>query len=282
VSSLPTGFDPDFDDTAWNLDWLDIPIRQIPAGTVPVGEQGGGYRVTQEVASEVQIFGRPYRLDPPLDVRLLFDPAGTLWMSDTPQERIMMYNNARRSGGHVLVGGAGLGLYPQYVTEAESFTIVEHSPVVLKLVGPLLKEAMDARRIPLRFLLGDIEAYLDGAEAGGYDTIFLDTWPRLDASLLPQINRLRDAAARHLAPGGRLLLWGYRWMVRLFEEASATFLLMPPGDRENWLAAQAEVSPLAAAMLAPVAEAFRGREVARWDLDAAVADCRGWVLSAKA
>ena len=277
MSQLPAGFDPDFDDTTWNLDWLDVPIRQIAAG-----EAEQGYRVTRESASDVQIFGRPYHLDPPLDVRLLHDPDGTLWMSDTPQERIMMYNNARQSSGHILVGGAGLGLYPQYVAGAASFTIVERSPVVLKLVGPLLKEVTDARGIPLRFLLGDIGTYLDNAEAGGYDTIFLDTWPRLDAALLPQINRLRDAAARHLAPGGHLLLWGYRWMVRLFEEASATLLLMPPGEREDWLAAQIDSAPLAAAMLAPVAEAFRGQEVPRWELDAAVADCREWVLAAKA
>ena len=167
MSQLPAGFDPDFDDTAWNLDWLDIPIRQIP-----VGEAEGGYRVIQEQVAEAQIFDRPYRLDPPLDVRALIDPAGTLWMSDTPQERIMMINNARASGGHILVGGAGLGLYPQYVAGAASFTIVEHSPVVIKLVGPLLKAVMEARGVPLRFLLGDIGTYLDGAEAGGYDTIY--------------------------------------------------------------------------------------------------------------
>jgi SAM-dependent methyltransferase len=276
VLKLPQGFDPDFDDAVWTLDWLDIPILQVPPG-----EYDGGYRVTRERASEAHVFGKVYRLDPPLDVRLLYDPAGTLWMSDTPQERAMMVHNARRSRGHILVGGAGLGLYPQYVAEAASFTIIERSPIVLKLVGPLLKQVMEARGVPLRFVIGDIAVYLEQAEPAGYDTIFLDTWPRLDAALLPQINRLRDAAARHLAPGGRILLWGYRWMVRLFEEASATLLLMDPGEREEWLAAHVKESPLAAAMLAPVAEAFRNQVVPRWEIDAAVAECREWVLAAK-
>jgi SAM-dependent methyltransferase len=247
-----------------------------------VGSVEGGYRVEQGFVSDITVFDRPYRLDPALDVRALYDPAGVLWMSDTPQERMMMLNNARESHGHVLVGGAGLGLYPQYVAQAASFTIVERSPIVLKLVGPMLQQVMAARGIPLRFLVGNIETYLEEAEAGGYDTIFLDTWAQLDAALLPQINRLRDAAVRHLAPEGRILLWGYRWMVRLFEEASATLLMMPPGEREEWLAAHVQEAPLSAAVLAPVAQAFRGQEVQRWDLDAAVAECREWVLAAKA
>jgi SAM-dependent methyltransferase len=270
------GFNPDFDDATWTLDWLRVPVVQMP-----VGEYDGGYRVEREYVSDIDVFGRMYHLDPPLDVRGLFDPNGTLWMSDTPQERMMMFNNAGQSGGNVLVGGAGVGLYPQYVEAATSFTIVERSPIVIKLVAPLLKQVMDARGIELNFVLGDIGTYLTKADPGGFDTIFLDTWERLDAAHLPRINTLRDAAARHLAPGGRILLWGYRWMVRLYEEASATLLMMPPGERENWLAAQVETAPLGAAMLQPVVEAFRGQAIQRWELDAAVAECREWVLKAK-
>lgn len=266
------GFDPDFDDAVWTLDWLAAPVEQVP-----VGEYEGGYRVEREFVERIDVFGRPYDLDPPLDVRGLFDPGGVLWMSDTPQERMMMYHNAGQSRGHVLVGGAGLGLYPQYVTRAESFTIVERSPVVLKLVGPLLQRVMDQRGVPLRFMLGDVETYLGKAEPGGYDTIFLDTWERLDATMLPAINALRELAGRHLAPGGRVLLWGYRWMTRLFEEASATLLMMPPGEREAWLEEQRESNPRAVAMLSPVAEVFRDKTIPRWELDEAVGYCREWV-----
>lgn len=269
---VSAGFDPDFDDAVWTLDWLRIPVRQVP-----VGDYEGGYRVVREFVERIDVFGRPYQLDPPLDVRGLYDPAGVLWMSDTPQERMMMYNNAGRSQGHVLVGGAGLGLYPQYVTGAVSFTIIERSPIVLKLVGPMLQEVMTERGVQLRFLVGDVETYLARAEPGGYDTIFLDTWERLDAALLPSINRLRDLSLRHLAPGGRVLLWGYRWMVRLFEEACATLLSMPPEEREPWLAEQQPANPRAVALLTPIADAFRGRTIQRWELDEAVRYCREWV-----
>lgn len=270
------GFDPDFDDAVWTLDWLREPVVQVP-----VGEYEGGYRVEQEFIEDIGVFGQMYHLDPPLDVRGLFAPDGTLWMSDTPQERMMMTHNAGRTWGHVLVGGMGLGLYPQYCQSAESFTIVEQSPVVLRLVAPLLQEVMDQRGIPLKLVVGSIEDYLTKSEPGQFDTIFLDTWPRLDAALLPVVNWLRDESIRHLTPDGQILLWGYRWMVRMFEEASATLLRMDPGERESYLAQQVSEAPLAAAMLQPVAEGFRGQVIQRWELDQAVAECREWVMGAK-
>lgn len=268
------GFNPDFDDAVWTLDWLRLPVAQVP-----VGDYDGGYRVEREFVERIDVFDRPYELEPPLDVRGLYDPNGILWMSDTPQERMMMYNNAQQSVGHVLVGGAGLGLYPQYVFQAESFTIVDRSPVVLKLVGPILQQVMDERGIPLRFVLGDVETYLGKAEAGGYDTIFIDTWEHLDATMLPAINQIRELSGRHLAPGGQVLLWGYRWMVRLFEEACATLLMMPPGEREAWLEEQRDTNPRAVAMLGPVAEVFKEQTIQRWELDEAVGYCREWVHS---
>ncbi len=271
------GFDPAFDDATWTLDWLREPVAQVP-----VGVYEDGYRVEREFIEDVAIFGRSYRLDSPLDVRGLFAPDGTLWMSDTPQERMMMYNNAGQTRGHVLVGGAGLGLYPQYCREMASLTVVERSPVVIRLVAPLLKAVLDERGIPLRFLVGDVETFLAQAGPGGYDTIFLDTWSRLDAALLPAINRLRELAGRHLAPGGRVLLWGYRWMVRLFEEACATLLMMPPDERDAVLADREQTAARSAAVLLPVIEMYRGQSVQRWELDAAVAKCRAWIMETQA
>lgn len=269
------GFDPDFDDTAWTLDWLRVPIYQVPPGNYE-----HGYRVVREYMYDFEVTGRRYQLDSPLDVRALLDPNGVLWMSDTPQERMMMYNNARQTRGHVLVGGAGLGLYPQYVQGARSFTVVEHSPIVVKLVAPVLKAAlMDGSSVPVRFVLGDIETYLRKAEPERYDTIFLDTWHQLDATQLPAINSLREAAGRHLAEGGRVLLWGYRWMVRLFEQACATLLMVPADERGPFLEQQVAGSPQAKALLTPVLSAFQGRTVQRWELDQAVADCRRWVVN---
>jgi spermidine synthase len=189
-------------------------------------------------------------------------------MSDTPQERIMMYNNGRRSYGHVLVGGLGLGLYPQYAVsgaagEATRITVIESSSVVRAIVEPTLEAVLD---VPLQVTTGDVEAYLAEPVTARFDTIFLDVWETLDAVHLPRINRLRDLALRRLAPDGRVLLWGYRWMVRLFEQACRQVLAVPPGKRTAWLTSQAEASPAALTLLEPVVDHFRGREIKDWDM----------------
>jgi hypothetical protein len=264
-----TGFDPGFDDTTWTDDWYSVPIVQMPPGEHP-----GGYQVAHRVLREVEVFGRPYRLVEPLNCSFLYDPDGRLWMSNTPQERIMMYNNGRYSWGHVLVGGLGLGLYPQYAVagaagDATRFSVIEQSVVVRDVVAPTLTGVLP---VPLEAMVGDVATYLAGPANTLFNTIFIDTWETLDAVRLPEINRLRDLALRHLAPDGRVLLWGYRWMVRLFEDACRQLLSVAIDQRQAWLAAQADISPQALALLAPVLERFQDQESP--DLEPALAWCR--------
>ncbi len=267
-------FDPQFDDTVWNTGWLQAPIALPRPGKHP-----SGYEIVRTVIRDAEVFGRPYHLSAPLECRVLLDPRGRLWMSTTPQEHIMMYNNALRSGGHVLVGGLGLGLYPQYAAkgaagQATRFTVVERSAAVKTIVEPVLYETL---RVPFSVIVGDVEAFLAGPVTARYDTVFLDTWDTLDAASLPAINRLRDLAFRHLAPGGRVLLWGYRWMVRLFEDACVQLLSLPPNERERWLSLRGKSSPQAVELLTPVAAHFRGREID--DMNEALEWCRNLIVT---
>lgn len=260
---------PDFDDTVWTDAWLSVPIALPPPARHP-----SGYRLERRLLREADIFGRRFRLPRPFDCRMLFDPLGQLWMSNTPQEHIMMFNNARRTRGRVLVGGLGLGLYPQYaetgvVGLATEIVVVEQSRVVADLVAPTVRAAL---AVPFEIVLSDVESFLEGPVRGRFDTVFLDTWPTLDAASLPTINRLRAEAARHLAPGGRVLLWGYLWMVRLFEDACRELLAQRPDSREDWLADRERVPARAAELLAPVAQRFAGQEIE--DRTAALAWCR--------
>lgn len=247
-----SGFNPAFDDTEWDEAWSLVPIALVPPGEHP-----SGYRVERGVLVEAMIFDRPYRLSVPFDARLLYDPDGRLWMSNTPQEHIMMCNNGRLSRGHVLIGGMGLGVYPQYampggVGAATEFTVLEYSPVVRDIVLPTLEAVLT---VPMDVYMGDIAAFLAEPVSVQYDTIFLDTWDILDAAILPEVNHLRNLAMRHLAPGGRVLLWGYGWMVRLFEDACRQVLSLPPDQREAALIVQGSDSP-AVPLLAPVVEHF--------------------------
>jgi hypothetical protein len=267
-------FDPEFDDTQWTDGWLQIPIAQVPPGV-----HASGYRVERQMLEYTEVFGRPMRLTQPLECRLLFDPEDRLWMSDTPQERIMMYNNSLRSGGSVLVGGLGLGLYLQYaatgaVGQATRFTVIERSSVIVDIVKPTLSVSLP---VPLEISMGDVMARLYGQPSERYDTIFLDTWETLDAAHLPTINSMRDRAIQHLAPGGQVLLWGYRWMVRLFEDACRQLLTIVPQERRGWLLDQGEASPRAVALLMPVVDRFESQAID--DLESALEWCRRFITA---
>ena len=276
-------FDPDFDDARWTLEWAKTPILQVPTGQHP-----DGYVVIERQLTQAQIFDRIYSASEPFPVCALLDPLGRLWMSDTPQERMMMFNNAMVSRGHILIGGLGLALYPQYAAaRARRFTVVEHSRAVRDIVGPTLERALSdptglqdpsgLKPIPFEIIACDVAEFLSQEPATRYDTIFLDTWDTLDAKLLPSINRLRGLALRHLAPGGRVLLWGYRWMVRLFEDACRQLLNVPPNRRDAWLAKRDR--PEAAALLQPVVAHFVGRVVE--DIEEALQWCRGHITTAR-
>jgi hypothetical protein len=267
------GFDPKFDDTTWTEDWMHIPLALVPPG-----EHRSGYRVERRVLEHFEVFGRPMKLTLPMEFRLLFDPEGRLWMSDTPQERIMMYNNGQRTQGHVLVGGLGLGLYLQYAQagaagQATNFTVVERSPIVRDIVEPTLSATLN---VPFEVTIGDVETYLAQPADTHYDTIFLDTWDTLNALHLPTVNRLRNLAQTYLAPQGQVLLWGYGWMVRLYEEACRQLLQLAPGQRRAWLAAQAVSSPQAVALLRPVIDRYDD-EIAE-DLEKRLTWCRQHIV----
>jgi hypothetical protein len=268
------GFDPDFDDRRWTDDWASVPIVEVPPGVY-----GDGYRIERRVLEVAEVFGQPFHLAAPLDCRFLYDPEGRMWMSTTPQERIMMFNNGQRSRGHVLVGGLGLGLYPQYAAlggagKATRFTAIEQSTAVRAMVEPTLRVALS---VPLKVRTEDVEAVLRGPVSERYDTVFLDTWETLDAALLPQVNCLRDQALRHLAPGGEVLLWGYGWMVRLFVDACQSLLAQHPEQRRSWLTQRTGGATATIALLNPVLERFAGQVTD--DLPSVLAWCRRYVTT---
>ncbi len=242
-------FDPTFDDCTWTDEWLNIPIVQVVPGVYD------SFTVTPERITEAEVCGQQVVLNLPLDIRVLKTNDGTLWMSDVPQERVMMYNNAIASSGETLVGGLGLGLYPQYaLPHITRLTIVEQNTDIVNVVSSVVQIAADAAQKPLHIQHGSIENILSKKPDTLYDTIFLDTWDVLDAVHLPHINHLRDLAKKHVKPDGKILLWGYVWMLKLFSTAVELMFSQSIGKRRLWLQQATNERPDVYDLLQPVLE----------------------------
>lgn len=199
-------FDPTFRDDCWrdNL-WRQA---MIPL-TLPAPGLYGRLRIVRAAADCLPCFGRQLKFTAPVEWTLAYEGA-TLWMSDTPQERLMMLQGTTGMAGHVLVAGGGLGLYVQYLhryQRARRVTIVERNPDVVAVLQSLF-----ASNTAVEIVEASFEAFIDQHRCQRFDGCFIDIHPTLDPRWLPGLNWLRDQCARHVA--GSLRIWGYSWMMR--------------------------------------------------------------------
>ena len=143
------------------------------------------------------------------------------WMSDSGEERCMMFAAAKQAKGHVLVGGLGLGVYPQFVFALErpvaSVTIVERVPEIIEWVTHAWLGNRPDHAEKVTIVEGTIEAYLSETERT-FDTVYLDTWEDADPRFLAHVNHLLALAARRCAAGGTIQCWGYARMINVFAE----------------------------------------------------------------
>ncbi len=248
---------------------MHLPVIQVVPGAYD------SFVVKSWRIDQADVCGRAIRFSDPMEVRGLITSDGKLWMSDVPQERLMMFNNARLSEGNVLVGGLGVGLYPQYAIlhGVKNLLIVEQSQAIKQVVEPVVRIAADAHNVDLKVQIGTIEEILKVPAQPQYDTIFLDTWDTLDAAHLPTINYLRDLAIQHLRPGGRVLLWGYRWMIQLFEQACQQLLSLPPETRQDQLDGSRSD---ARTLLQPILAHFDNQVIEDWE--AALTWCQDYAV----
>lgn len=155
---------------------------------------------------------------------VIFPPQA--WMTDSLQERCMVYVAAQRARGKILVGGLGLAMYPQFCfylgRPIESITIVEKEKTVVDLVMGSLKQTMDNAKLSfITVVEGTITNFLQETTEQ-FDTIYLDTWDNSDPRLLPSVNYLVGLADRRCAPGGQIQCWSYASMVETFVDFAET------------------------------------------------------------
>ncbi len=140
-----------------------------------------------------------------------------IWMSDSIQERYMMRNAAEIVSGRVLVGGLGLGMFPQYALsrKAEEIVVVEKNPTILEITGPIMEDFPS-----VEIVNGDIFEYLLETEET-FDHAYYDIWENISTDNLPQMNWLRIHSQRVLNKGGRALCWGHAWSLNRFQKECA-------------------------------------------------------------
>lgn len=149
-----------------------------------------------------------------------------VWMGDSLQERLMMWEAAKRCRGHVLCGGMGMGIFPQYalsLPQVESVHIVDMDNDVISLIKNTWRNNPWPRNSDCTITQSKIEEYLKKTTEK-FDTVYIDTWDALTEEYLPHINYLRKLSQRVLKPGGEILLWGYYLMTHLYLNQATNIL----------------------------------------------------------
>jgi len=132
---------------------------------------------------------RKRHLRPGTYTRLKVD--GSLWMSDTPAEKLDHYEAVRCSSGDCLVTGLGLGMVANAMAvrdEVNSVTVIENNPRVIAAIAPHLHQKISV-----------IEA--DALEwrppsTAKYGAVWHDIWPSICADNLPEMTKLKRRFAR--------------------------------------------------------------------------------------
>lgn len=236
-------FDPRWRDDIYNEEALNIPLV-LP----PVSEPNNSVWVAKTVVEGETVFGKYRKFKKPRVItamikkirshpsRKITDGNGNditednpiwnflnppkAWMSDKAEELMTMYSVAKVAGGEVLVGGLGMGIFPQMALylgrPVDSFTIVDNSPDVIEITTRAWLDRLDDdTREKIDIIEQSFEDYIKTTDKK-FDTIFVDLWEDSDPRFLPYINRLVELIGPLCKEGGRIYIWTYALAVDAF------------------------------------------------------------------
>jgi hypothetical protein len=169
--------------------------------------------------------GNVLPLDHPI-YDVIFKPKA--WMTDSMEERCVMFAAAKQARGKVLVGGLGLAIYPQMLfylqRPIQSLTILENNAAVIKLVQDVwLTRLNNEQKQKVKLIEGTIESFLQETSES-FDTLYFDTWEDADPRFLPHINYLIQLGLPKCTPTGQIQCWGYALMVDNFIEHAIRYV----------------------------------------------------------
>lgn len=211
----------------WAQEEIRLPVSRLMTCILRKSEAGKNHILTRTNShGEVEEMTSD---DPMYD--FIFPPR--VWMSDCLQERSSMYQAALIGEGHVLIGGLGLGIYPQFLLHLQrpikSVTIVDFNADIIGLISPLLVQAFKDKGIRLNIIYDSIEQFMAQTNER-FDTIYLDIWGDLHFKFLGYINYLIAMAEKIVSPTGKIQAWGYHY---LYQEFIATAQVIEP-HADKW------------------------------------------------
>jgi hypothetical protein len=212
-------FDPNFrDDVRDDELWTQAMVKlRLPAPGLY-----GQIRIVRAAAQAVPLYGQQLMLPAPVLWTKAYE-GETLWMSDTPQERLMMLRSAQNMTGKVLVAGGGLGLFPQYLRfygQTAPITVVERNADVVAMLQTTL-----GGEPAIQLVHSAIEQFIDDYDGAPFDACYIDIHPTIDPRWLPGLNWLRNRCATLVS--GPLRIWGYHWMRRELVSGLLHYYLPP-------------------------------------------------------
>lgn len=133
--------------------------------------------------------------------RLLIN--GVLWMTDAEFECSTNTDIIKKSHGDVLIAGLGLGLILGPILEkpqVKSAVVLERSPDVIALVGPLYKHPK------LTIIEADVFEWQPPKKT--FDFIYFDIWANVpNGDDKPEIAKLKKRYRSSLKSGGHTTAW---------------------------------------------------------------------------
>ncbi len=179
----------------------------LRAGTlhkrIPAGEHGAA-KVVHDTPNEftrlrAQWEGMP--LYAQTYTRLLVN--GELWMTDAEFECRTNIDMLHTAHGDVLIAGLGLGLILKPLLDKDSVksvTVLERSPDVIALVGPLYQNE--------KLTIVEADAFQWSPPKKAFDFIYFDIWANVpNSDDKPQIQALKKRYRSALKKGGRTAAW---------------------------------------------------------------------------
>ncbi len=188
----------------------------------------GDWRIEFQTRKTVDIMGRKKTYPEPITFPVLIHKHRVV-MSESPQEVIMMKNEAKGAKGRCLVGGLGLGLILEHLRKrkgVKEIVVVERQPEVIHLYRQLRKDKVRYDEV----INSTIEDYLKRDNLRPFDYVHLDTWYTGDYEHLPHVNWLVAQAKKNLNPKGVVQAWNHKSMRETFKDECAKIVSLMKND----------------------------------------------------